>query len=54
MIGEFLSRAASKEATTVEDEVTFCSVLERGALERGRTYDRRDSEVLLLSILEEC
>lgn len=30
MIGEPLSRAASREATTVEEEVTFCWVLSDG------------------------
>ena len=53
MIGAFLSRAASKAATTVEEEVTFWHVSESVASERAGTHDGRNCELLLLSVLEE-
>ena len=49
------SRAASREATTVEEEVTFCHGISDILLIVGDigTYDGRDSELVLLSIVEE-
>ena len=53
MIGEFLSRAASNDATTVEEEVTFWLASEIVTKDRVGTYDSRHGEVLLLTVLEE-
>jgi hypothetical protein len=54
MIGAFASRAASREATTVDEDVQFWYVLLYGS---GRactgTYNSWDSELVLLSIVEE-
>jgi len=48
------SRAASREATTVEEEVTFCHGVSDILLVRDiETYNGRDSELVLLSIVEE-
>jgi hypothetical protein len=55
MTGAFASRAASSEATTVEEEVTFYS-RQRGQAEEGAfafADDGRDGETLLLRILEQ-
>jgi hypothetical protein len=56
MIGDLASRAASREATTVEEEVTFY-LSQSSGLERykwvWRTYNGWDSKLLLLSVLEE-
>ena len=56
MIGALASRAASKEATTVEEEVTFYNNFKSvpGAIEvRKWTYNGGDSELVLLGIFEE-
>jgi hypothetical protein len=58
MTGQFWSRAASSEETTVDEEVTFCEQRvsiddDGGANQLLGTYDGRDSKLLLLSILEE-
>ncbi len=56
MIGALASRAASREATTVEDEVTFWALLIE-PIERSErildTYNSWDGELVLLSIVEE-
>lgn len=57
MIGALESRAASREATTVEEEVTFCKQSEgrpAGPL-KGRitTHDRGNGELVLLCVFEE-
>jgi len=49
MIGAFASRAASNDATTVEDEVTFLVVNARS----NRSYNGRYGELMLSSILKE-
>lgn len=58
MMGAFLSRAASSDATTVEEEVTFCMRLLvssglRSDLLPSRTYNGGDGKLLLLGVLEE-
>lgn len=57
MIGALASRAASSAATTVEEEVTFCQGQMGQSLVplrcKDRTYNGRNSKVMLLSILEE-
>ena len=55
MIGAFLSRAASNAATTVDEEVTFCSALvgQPGVCQDRITYDGWDGKGLLLSVVEE-
>jgi hypothetical protein len=57
MMGQFWSRAASREATTVEEEVTFWSVsyamLSSGVTNKRKTYNGGNGKLLLLSILEE-
>lgn len=55
MIGALASRAASSEATTVEEEVTFC---QRSAFPVAQgagpeAYDGRDGKALLLGVVEE-
>ena len=52
MIGAFASRAASKEATTVEEEVTFCHCQPSYNSKYICTYNSRNGEALLLCILE--
>ncbi len=55
MIGDLASRVASRDATTVEEEVTFCHgiscMTRRG--EHICTYDSRNSELVRLSVVEE-
>jgi len=56
MMGALLSRAASSEATTVEEEVQFCkkcSANDQFVKRFSCTYDGRDGELLLLGVLEE-
>jgi hypothetical protein len=55
MIGALLSRAASSEATTVDEEVQFCgkSANDQFVSRLIFTYDGRDGELLLLGVLEE-
>lgn len=55
MIGAPLSRAASREATTVEEEVTFYDSVSRLPHKRGldETRDGWNGELLLLAIFEE-
>lgn len=58
MIGAFLSRAASRAATAVEDDVTFYSkpmsvLLLAHKRVTIRTYNGGNSKVVFLSILEE-
>jgi hypothetical protein len=56
MIGALESRAASRAATTVEEEVTFCKSVEsvpgEPRVESRRTYNGGNGEVFLLSVLE--
>lgn len=53
-MGAFLSRAASRAATTVDEEVTFCSMLASFRAPTGTTtYDGRNGELLLLGVAEE-
>ena len=55
-MGALESRAASRAATTVEEEVTFCknveSVTGKPGAEFQRTYNSGNGEVFLLGVLE--
>jgi hypothetical protein len=53
MMGALLSRAASRAATTVEDEVTFCCCQSGTGRSVGCSHNGWDGEFLLLGILEE-
>jgi hypothetical protein len=55
MIGDLASRAASREATTVEEEVTFCLSISCMTRRGGNrfSYDGWDSKLVLLSVVEE-
>lgn len=56
MTGALLSRAASSDATTVDEEVTFCNPNQRlhpHCRGRGAIYNGRNGKFLFLSILEE-
>lgn len=56
MMGDLLSRAASREATTVEEEVTFCEELNtipdinRWA---SGTHNGGDGELVFLGVIEQ-
>lgn len=55
MMGALESRAASREATTVEEEVTFCNTSETISLacRRGAsTHDGGNGKLVLFCILE--
>lgn len=55
-MGALASRAASREATTVEEEVTFCNrsaTAHRTALGRAATHDGGNREIVLLAFLKE-
>ena len=53
MRGDLLSRAASKAATAVEDDVTFYSfVSTQAAGHEFSTYDSRNSKFMISGILE--
>jgi hypothetical protein len=55
MMGALLSRAASSEATTVEEEVQFWKKSGKAQFMSKLipTYNGRDGELLLLGVLEE-
>jgi hypothetical protein len=55
MIGAFASRAASRAATTVDEDVQFCYILESMGRDKAYidTYNSWDSEVVLLGVVEE-
>ena len=64
MMGDLASRAASRAATTVEEEVTFCKHMSVNTVSPQRrsgkkqlscslTYNGGDGELLLTGVLEE-
>jgi hypothetical protein len=59
MMGHFWSRAASSEATTVEDDVTFFGHQIVSICDQSTnfpfiwTHNRRDGEILLLGVFKE-
>jgi hypothetical protein len=53
MTGQFFSRAASREATTVDEEVTFWFISARNERRMEDAYNGRNGKVLLLGILEQ-